>query len=117
YGVSDHNFFEVDGTNHSGLFMNGSTNGHEHGSGSWADFPYYGSDKFWFVETNTMKGFGLGSSTSAGLDSTNGGRWVARHNYWDNGSPGGHGTEGANVRGTRATQVYNNTFYWSHAWG
>ena len=48
------------------------------GNGAWADFPYYGSDKFWFVEDNTIKGIG---GISGGIDCHDGGRYVARHNY------------------------------------
>ena len=59
YGVDDHNLFEQgDGTNHSHFITNGSTNGHNEGNGAWADFPYYGSGKFWFMEDNTIKGKG-----------------------------------------------------------
>ena len=36
------------------------------GNGAWADFPYYGSDKFWFIEDNTIKGTGIDQS-AAGL--------------------------------------------------
>ena len=112
YGVDDHNLFEQgDGVNHSHMFTNGSTNGHTNGNGAWADFPYYGSDKFWFVEDNTIKGTGV-NAVSGGIDCTSGGRYVARHNYWQNATPNGHGTEGWAVRGMRAVQVYNNTFFW-----
>src|SRR5262245_35818096 len=106
YGVDDHNLFEQgNGVNHSHFITNGSTNGHTNGNGAWADFPYYGSDKFWFLEDNTIKGNG-GSNTSGGVDCLHGGRYVARHNYWQNATPNGHGTEGWAVRGMRAYQIY-----------
>ena len=110
YGVDDHNLF--DQANHSHTFTNGSTNGHTNGNGAWADFPYYGSDKFWFIEDNTIKGNGV-STVSGGIDCSSGGRYVARHNYWQNATPNGHGTEGSAVRGMRTIQVYNNTFFWT----
>ena len=91
YGVDDHNLFEQG--NHSHYITNGSTNGHGNGNGAWADFPYYGSDKFWFVEDNTIKGTGV-TAVSGGIDCISGGRYVARHNYWQNATPNGHGTEG-----------------------
>ena len=113
YGVDDHNLFEQgDDVNHSHFITNGSTNGHNNGNGAWADFPYYGSDKFWFMEDNTIKGIGFGT-VSGGVDCLDGGRYVARHNYWQNATPNGHGTEGWAVRGMRTTQVYNNTFFWA----
>ncbi len=102
YGIDDHNLFEQDyGPNHSHTFTNGATNGHGNGHGAWADFPYYGSDKFWFVEDNTIKGKG---GPNGGIDCSFGGRYVARHNYWENAIPNGHGTEGWCVRGMRAVQ-------------
>ena len=117
YGVDDHNLFEQgDGVNHSHFITNGSTNGHNNGNGAWADFPYYGSDKFWFMEDNTIKGIGTGT-VSGGIDCLYGGRYVARHNYWQNATPNGHGTEGWAVRGMRAIQVYNNTFFWTIPFG
>ena len=71
---------------------------------------------FGFIEDNTIKGSGS-VVTSGGVDSSEGGRYVARHNYVQNTSFGGHGTEGGPARGQRCDQVYNNTFYWtiSHA--
>ncbi len=112
YGVDDHNLFEQgDGANKSHMLTNGATNGHTDGNGAWADFPYYGSDKFWFVEDNTIKGTGV-SPVSGGIDCTSGGRYVVRHNYWQNATPNDHGTEGWPVRGMRAVQSYSNTFFW-----
>src|SRR6516164_4559901 len=117
YGVDDHNLFEqARDVNHSHFITNGSTNNHPHGAGAWADFPYYGSDKFWFVEDNTIKGTGV-TKVSGGIDSCSGGRYVARHNYWQNATPNGHGTEGWAVRGMRTIQVYNNTFFWAIPFG
>ena len=55
--------------------------------------------------------------TSGGVDSSDGGRYVARHNYVQNASFGGHGTEGGPNRGVRCDQVYNNTFYWTISHG
>ena len=116
YGVDDHNLYESNGNNISHLIQHSTWGGSDDGHGSWADFPYYGSEKFWFIEDNTIKGSGS-VATSGGVDSSEGGRYVARHNYVENTSFGGHGTEGGPARGQRCDQVYNNTFYWtiSHA--
>src|SRR5215475_7031726 len=86
YGVEDHNLFEQVDINHSHFITNGSTNGNSKGSGAWADFPYYGSDKFWFIEDNTIKGSGT-NAVSGGIDQSEGGRYVARHNYFQNATP------------------------------
>src|SRR5438067_6667129 len=99
YGVDDHNLFEQGNKSH--MFTNGATNGHTNGNGAWADFPYYGSNKFWFVEDNTIKGTGV-NTISGGIDCSSGGRYVVRHNYWQNATPNGHGTEGWAVRGMGA---------------
>ena len=64
-GVDDHNFIPTGAENnrshqaHEETWLN-SINGH----GSWADYPYYGSGKFWFIEDNTIKnvGGGIGGS-------------------------------------------------------
>ena len=111
YGVADHNYIQVQG-NGQCFYINGATYGGKLlGHGAWADYPWFGTNKFFFIEDNTMVGNGI-VSTSGGLDSENGGRWVVRHNYFINCRPGGHGTEGGN-RGSRAVEVYDNTFDWS----
>ena len=74
------------------------------GNGSWADFPYYGTEKFWFIEDNTIRGGG------GSIDVMNGGRYVARHNYFHDAAPNSHGTEGGPQRGARAREVYDNAF-------
>jgi hypothetical protein len=102
YGVADHNVME----NRSGIgsteafLIQNSNSGHD----AWADFPWYGTDKFFFIEDNTVE-FG------AVTDSDQGGRFVVRHNYLKNGTiVTDHGTEGT-PRGVRCKEVYNNTFY------
>src|SRR5690242_14405710 len=112
YGVEDHNLIECNGTNLSHNINHDSWGDKGSGHGSWADYPYYGSEKFWFLEDNTIKGSGS-NSTSGTVDSVNGGRYAARHNYFQNSSLGGHGTEGGSIRGERCNQIYNNTFYWT----
>ena len=114
--MDDHNLYESNGNNISHLIQHSSWGGSNDGHGSWADYPYYGSDKFWFLEDNTIKGSGS-EVTSGGVDSSEGGRYVARHNYVQNTSFGGHGTEGGPARGQRCDQVYNNTFYWTSGHG
>ena len=88
--------------------------GQTNGNGSWADFPYYGTEKFWFIEDNTIRGNGV--VTSARIDCVNGGRYVARHNFFDNAAPGGHGTEGGPQRGAREREVYDNVFNFTIGW-
>src|SRR6516164_4115322 len=114
YGVDDHNLIECNGHSNSHTISHSTWGGAGNGNGSWADFPYYGSEKFWFIEDNTIKGSGT-LITSGGIDQYRGGRFVARHNYFLNAGPAGHGTEGGPARGQRCDQVYNNTFEWTIA--
>jgi hypothetical protein len=85
------------------------------GNGSWADYPWYGTDKFWFIETNTIKRINAVFANSL-VDTSNGGRWVARHNYLQNAIPGGHGTEGGESRGQRVNEFYDNTVKVTVGW-
>jgi FG-GAP-like repeat len=114
YGVEDHNMFDCTPANLSHLIWHNTWGNQANGNGSWADFPYYGTEKFWFIEDNTIRG--NGPVTSGTIDSTNGGRYVARHNAFFNASLGGHGTEGGPQRGARAREVYDNVFRWRIGW-
>jgi hypothetical protein len=111
YGVADHNFIETKANGQSFYVNAGTYGGKLLGHGSWADYPWFGTAKFFFIEDNTMTGEGK-NPTNGALDSEYGGRWVVRHNYFINCRPGWHGTEGNN-RGCRAVEVYDNTFDWS----
>jgi hypothetical protein len=108
YGVADHNVIELRRTRTQGFYVTCAAYGNKaQAHGSWADYPWYGTDKFWFIEDNTITGF---DSTPNGVtDSYFGARFVVRHNYIKNGYIGDHGTEGRG-RGQRVKEVYNNTF-------
>ena len=112
YGVEDHNLIECVGAGLSHRIQHDTWGGAGNGNGSWADFPYFGSEKFWFIEDNNIKGSGS-ASTSGVIDCCIGGRYVVRYNYLENTSAGGHGTEDLPQRGQRCDQVYNNTFNWT----
>ena len=114
-GVQDHNLIECNSQTHSALVFHDRWGGVGAGNGSWTDFPYYGSDKFWFIEDNTV--LATGNDVSGSIDSFKGGRYVLRHNYMQQCSPGGHGTEGGGVRGLRCQLIYNNTFNWTREHG
>lgn len=111
YGVADHNVVHYQGNSQSAVEHGGWGN-ETLGWGSWADFPYYGTEKFFFFEDNTLIGNGI-VPTSGAIDSVRGGRYVARHNYFINCRPGGHGTEGGISAGERCHEVYDNIFEWS----
>jgi hypothetical protein len=108
YGVADHNVIEAFGSTTPFLIAHPSWGGpgQINGNGSWADYPWYGTEKFFFIEDNTIT---RPKGVFAGTDSVDGGRFVVRHNYFHNYVPAGHGTEGGATRGQRASEIYDNT--------
>lgn len=76
------------------------------GHGSWADDPYWGSDRFVFIEDNIFVDTSEGGS---GIDMFEGARAVVRHNAFTNVRLTNHGTEGQG-RGAKQIEEYNNTF-------
>ena len=112
YGVVDHCVFDERARALTFQVYHDGWGGRTHGDGSWADATYFGSEKFLFIEDNTFRN--PNGYQSNGVDSSGGGRYVARHNYLVNTPVGGHGTESTGrIRGVRAIEVYNNTFLWS----
>ena len=73
------------------------------------DPPYYGTDKFFFLEDNTCVG------QTAITDGNYGGRFVCRSNDFTDCRPGWHGTEG-NGRGVRVAEIYGNAFHFDIAY-
>ena len=115
YGVADHNLFNCQKNSATFWLQEDAYGGKTLGHGAYADYPWFGTNKFFFIETNTIVGNGV-LPTSGTIDSGFGARWVARYNCFINAKPGGHGTEG-NSRGTRAKEVYNNQFHWTGSLG
>ena len=68
YGVADHNVIEVQANNLPFDIQTGSYGGPSQilGHGAWADYPWFGTDKFFFIEDNTVithtSGIGVESS-------------------------------------------------------
>ena len=114
YGVADHNVLDCRLGELSFQFWADRYAGGANGEGAWADYPYYGTDKFFFMEDNTILTTGT-SQVTGGIDCWKGGKYVARHNYFLNASPNSHGTEGGPSRGARAAEVYDNIFDWTWA--
>ena len=109
YGLADHCLFESTDTTQTASIHHQSWGGETHGNGSWADYPYYGTEKFFFIEDSTLVGAGR-NTTSGVIDGTDGCRYVLRHSFCHDAHAGGHGTEGGPVRGMRASEVYNVIF-------
>src|SRR5437667_1205231 len=113
YGVADHNYIIADGNGQS-FYINCATYANKLlGHGAWADYPWFGTNKFFFMEDNTVVGNGI-VTTSGAIDAEYGGRYVVRHNDFTNCRPGWHGTEGGN-RGCRGVEIYDNSFHWTIA--
>jgi hypothetical protein len=107
WGVVDHCDFDTIGTAcvvvaHNTWPASGATTG-QYGHGSWADLPWWGSEKFIFFEDCNFTG-----SSPYTIDGNNGARFVFRHNFCV-GQIGGHGTDSGYYRGTRTEEIYNNT--------
>jgi len=115
YGVIDHIVVDHtagiggDGAQILVEHQNWGGSNQDYGNGSWADFPYYGTEKFVFIEDSSFNY--IGSNYVRGLiDGEQGCRYVVRHNYCLNCVVGNHGTEGGVGRGARAHEIYGNTF-------
>ncbi len=113
YGVDDHNVFNCQPASLSHLVWHHTYGGTSQikGNGSWADYPWFGTSKFWFIEDNTITG--NGPLTSGNIDAKQGGRYVSRHNAWYNARPNSHGTEAGSQRGVRAIEIYDDTYTWT----
>jgi hypothetical protein len=117
-GVADHNYIVYRGRQTAFNIQQRSYGGHPgdvQGNGSWADYPWYGTGKFFFFETNTIIGLTVGAAAPV-VDTQHGGRWVGRYNYLKNTFPNGHGTEGGAHRGQRVSEFYGNTINMTVPW-
>jgi hypothetical protein len=101
WGVIDHNLFNCI-THHPIIVKHREWNGKDWGHGSWADDPYWGSEKFVFIEDNTFENGG-------NIDSFEGARFVVRYNHMHNCGLVMHGTEGQG-RGAKQLEEYNNSY-------
>ena len=114
YAVADNNVLDARGqgfyVTHAGY---GGTNANAFADPSWSDFPYFGTNKFAFFETNTVRGLSA-TGNEGGVDAEFGARLVVRYNDFTNAPVGWHGTEGRS-RGTRAVEVYGNHSHFSFA--
>jgi hypothetical protein len=110
YGVVDNNVALYTATRRfANVWGANGAVGNDYGDGSWGAAAGLGSDQFLFFEDNTLE-FDSGVHYSH-TDAFGGARYVARYNTVTRGHVGGHGTESTGrYRGTRAMEVYHNTF-------
>lgn len=104
WGVIDHCRFNLNGRQPIHI-SHQSWGGKDHGNGSWADDPFWGSEKFVFIEDNVFENIGK----KKGIDAYEGARFVVRHNQFHNCGLSMHGTE-ASGRGGKQVEEYNNTY-------
>ena len=75
YGVIDHNLFDYRTKSNQSINIHMSGwGGHDNGDGSWAEPPYYGSEKFIFIEDNCFNN--TNGHTGGWIDGWHGGRYV-----------------------------------------
>jgi hypothetical protein len=114
YGVIDHCTFDLQPRGGGFAQVNHPLWGNSvSGWGSWADFPYFGSEKFIFFEDNVITNNGT-AANGGSIDATIGGRYVARHNIFNNTNLFYHGSDTGvgptAMRGARAIEIYSNRF-------
>lgn len=104
WGVIDHCHFNL---NHAQpiRISHQTWNGGDHGHGSWADDPHWGSERFVFIEDNVFEN----PSGKTAIDAYDGARFVVRHNQFHNCGLSMHGTE-ASGRGGKEVEEYENTY-------
>jgi hypothetical protein len=109
FGVFDQNIYIGTPTQRFVNVWNNSWGNVPWGDGSYAAPTGFGSANFLFVENNDITY--LGAQHYAFIDGFGGARYVVRYNRITRGWVEAHGTDSTGrYRGTRAIEVYNNTF-------
>jgi hypothetical protein len=115
YGVIDHCTFDIRARGGGPIVrvFHSRWGNQPSGWGSWADPPYFGSEKFIFIEDNVINNRAT-APERGGIDAGHGGRFVARYNTFNNCNIFYHGSDTgvtqAYYRGTRAVEIYSNRF-------
>src|SRR5205814_5361925 len=105
YGVADHNVCRYSENVYFIAFSEGDLN-IDPGDEVWADFAWFGTDKFFFLEDDYIANSGV--QFRYATDTLAGARWVERHCYFqDLVASNDHGTE-ARPREDRAREFYDN---------
>ncbi len=110
-GVMDHCTFDQQGpsfeVHHTNWTPPGQTQVAAYAHGSWADDPYWGSDKFFFVEDCDI--WNYSGVPAYGMNPYAGARITLRYNtFHKNASWDAHGTEGRSNRGVKQIDAYKN---------
>lgn len=109
YGVYDHNIFDLIGSGQGMEVEHDAYGGYTDGNGAWADTTGLGSNRFIFIENNTFNSKN-GANSGYADDCYVGGRSVLRFNTFNSVMVQTHPTTGADTRGCRAQEVYDNTW-------
>jgi len=106
WGVLDHNYFDLLPGGIGTYFYEPAA--YAYSDAQWTEPTAFGSDKFLVIEDNTYTRTG---NHYAATDAYGGARMVVRNNLFINSWVEAHGTESAaRARGTRALEIYGNTF-------
>jgi hypothetical protein len=111
YGVIDHCVFDCRAQLQSILIFHDGWGDKTDGDGSWAEPPYFGSEKFIFIEDNIINNAAGPTQVTASIDGWAGSRYVCRYNTFNDTVATNHGLESTRRRrGCRVTEIYHNTF-------
>jgi hypothetical protein len=102
-GVIDHCIVDSGNAEGAQVYHN-AWGGGDFGHGSWADYPYWGSDEFLFFEDCAFS-----STGRAAIDCYEGARTVVRYSTFKDAQVSAHGTEGQG-RGAKQLEIYKNAF-------
>src|SRR2546423_687443 len=59
YGVADHNYIVAESNGQSFYINCANYGGYTFGHGAWADYSWFGTNRFFFIEANTIVGNGI----------------------------------------------------------
>jgi hypothetical protein len=108
WGVIDHCDFDTSSFKVAVQVFLPGYGGGTNGNNSWEAPTNLGSGEGVYIEDCTFLGNGIGGATVT--NSSQGGRYVFRHNTITSNQIGSHGTEGQLYRGVRSFEIYQNTF-------
>jgi len=111
YGVIDHCVFDCRAQLQSILIFHDGWGDKTDGDVSWAETPYFGREKFIFIEDNVINNIAGPTQVTASIDGWAGSRYVCRYNTFNDTVATNHGLESTRRRrGCRVTEIYRNTF-------
>ena len=109
YGVADHNLVDLTVVPTNGIWVGtDGYSGHADGNGAWADTTGLGSNRYMYLENNIFNNQN-GSGNGFADDCYRGRAGGMRFNTFNSVTVQTHPTTGADTRGCRASETYDNT--------